>query len=201
MTLVALPLNPFKLSDNAASTVLDGMASLPVFPMPTNGKDERRVFIASVLSDPHNRAWLVWREGSLCGILLLTDIVPQVDALCHFAFFDRTLFGRKTLIWKMMGQVFREFGLQRLSVELPEHLTPLIKFCRNKLYFRCEGEQAANAHPLIVEKVSPYVANAGSWAARLGSRREKAFWREDTQEWVDLIRLRLLREEYEAIGG
>src|SRR5439155_296589 len=66
--------------------------------------------------------------------------------------------------------------------------------------FRLEGEEMAEQHPLVTEKLNPYVPNGPTWVARLGSRRERAFWNSETKQWVDLLRLRLLRSEYEQIA-
>lgn len=196
MTLLAVPLDPTGLNDRTAQALLEGMLSVPaIFPTPGT-VDERRILIASILSDPLNRVWLVWQGGTLIGALLLTHIVPQVDAQCHFVFFDRTLFGRKALLWNLMGKVFGEYELQRLTVEVPEYLTPLYKFVRKKLSFRLEGEREAEQHPLM-EKLNPYVPNGPTWAARLGSRRERACLNPETNTWCDMLRLRLLRSEYE----
>ena len=193
-----MPFQPLHVNERTARALLDGMLSVPaIFPTPGT-RDERQVLIASVLSDPLNRVWLVWDGGTLTGVLLLTHIIPQIDAQAHFVFFDRTLFGRKALVWNLMGKVFQELGLQRLTVEVPEYLTPLYKFVRKKLMFQLEGEGAASQHPLITEKLSPYVPNGAVWAARLGSRRERACWNPETSEWTDMLRLRLLRSEYEA---
>ena len=140
MTLIAVPFQPLQLTERTADLLLQGMLSVPaIFPVPGTA-DERRVLIASVLADPLNRVWLVWQRGVLIGTLLLTHIVPRVDAQAHFVFFDRTLFGRKALVWNLMGRVFQEYDLQRLTVEVPEYLTPLYKFVRTMLYFRLEGE-------------------------------------------------------------
>ena len=199
MTLLAVPLDPTGLNDRTAQALLDGMLSVPaIFPAPGT-IEERRVLIASVLSDPLNRVWLVWQGGALVGCLLLTHIVPKIDAQCHFVFFDRVLFGRKVLLWNLMGKVFQEYDFQRLTVEVPEYLTPLYKFARKKLMFRLEGERAAEGHPLVTEKLNPYVPNGPTWAARLGSRRERACLNPETNTWCDMLRLRLLRSEYEHV--
>ena len=201
MTLLAVPFQPLNINERTAQLLLDGMLSVPaIFPTPGT-VEERRVLIASILSDPLNRAWLVWNSGTLIGALLLSHIVPKVDAQCHFVFFDRTLFGRKALLWNLMGKVFQEYDLQRLTVEVPEYLTPLYKFVRKKLNFRLEGEHAAEQHPLVTEKLSPYVPNGPTWAARLGSRRERACLNPETNTWTDMLRLRLLRTEFEAIAA
>ena len=200
MTLLAVPFQPLNVNERTAESLLNGMLSVPaIFPAPGN-LEERRVLIASILSDPLNRVWLVWQSGSLIGCLLLTHIVPKIDAQAHFVFFDRTLFGRRNLIWNLMGKVFQEYDLQRLTVEVPEYLTPLYKFVRKKLMFRLEGEGVAEQHPLaekIHTAIQPYVKDGAAWLTRLGSRRERACLNPETQTWVDMLRLRLLRSEYE----
>ena len=190
------------ISDKVAAQLLDGMMSVPaIFPLPGT-PEERRVLIASTLTDLTNRVWIVWDGASMRGTLLLTHIVPKIDATAHFTFFDRTLFGRKMLIWNLIGRVFRELDLQRMTVEVPEYLTPLYKFVRKKLNFRLEGEPVAAEHPLVTEKLAPYVPNAPVWVARVGSRRERACWNPETNQWSDVLRLRLLRSEYnELVGG
>lgn len=201
MTLIALPFDPLGQTEQTAKTILDGMVALNnLFPIPGT-PEERRMLIAASLSDPRNRVWTAWRGGDLCGVLMLTGIVPRIDALCHLVFFDRQLLGRRQLIWNVMGKAFQDLDLQRLTIEIPEHLTPLIRFAQKRLAFRSEGEQVAAAHPLIGAHIAPYVANAAQWAARLGSRRERSFWRADTNEWVDCLRLRLLRSEYEEANA
>jgi hypothetical protein len=242
MTLIAVPLQPLNLTERTADLLLQGMLSVPaIFPVPGT-PDERRVLIASILSDPLNRVWLVWNGGVLIGALLLTHIVPQIDAQCHFVFFDRTLYGRKALVWNLMGKVFREYGFQRLTVEIPENLPILYRFVRQKLWFRLEGEEAAGQylllrkglesareqveewvrkrfnklqasspkqsrldaevlHSLVAEAVRPYLKDGTAWLTRLGSRRERACWNSQTNEWMDVLRLRLLRSEYEQIAA
>lgn len=207
MSLMAVPFQPLNVNERTAQLLLDGMLSVPaIFPTPGT-IEERRILIASVLSDPLNRVWLVWNSGALIGCLILTHIIPHIDAQAHFVFFDRVLLGRRQLLWNLMGRVFTELELQRLTVEVPEYLTPLYKFARKKLMFRLEGEAVAAQHPLV-EKVhaaiKPYLKDGTDWVARLGSRREHACWNPETNTWTDMLRLRLLREEYErfvADGG
>lgn len=199
MTLIAVPFQ-YDPTKPAAKydTLLNGMVGMQIFPLPGTD-EERRVIIAGVLTDPHNRAWEVWSGKQLVGCLLLTHIIPRLDATAHFAFWDRQLYGRKALVWNVLGKVFQELELQRISVELPEHLTPLLRWCEKKLYFKPEGVTAATGHPLM-EKLAPYVANAPAWAARLGSRRERAYYRADTNSFVDCIRLRITKGEYDEIN-
>jgi RimJ/RimL family protein N-acetyltransferase len=138
MTLLAVP---FRIGPAAKdSAILNGLLALPVFPIPSN-TDERRVYLASTLTDPRNRVWEVWSDSQLVGVLLLTRIQPRLDALAHFAFFDRRLTGRQALLKNVMAQAFLDLDLQRLSVEIPEHLDALIRYTEKKLGFKPEGQR------------------------------------------------------------
>lgn len=193
MTLMAVPFDPRRLNDRTADILLDGMVGMPtIFPTPGTPED-RRVLIAAVLTDCTNRVSLVWQGGALVGAMLVTDVRPGIDAQGHFVFFDRTLFGRKQLMWNFMGRMFAELALQRISVEIPETIPGLIRFVRNKLHFKFEGEGCPLGQQ-VAGAIKAYVANPAMWLAKLGSRREHAYW--DGKEWVDMARLRILREEY-----
>jgi hypothetical protein len=200
MSLIAVPFVPFdgikwSLSNENATKLLEGMLNVPAIFSSPGTRDERKVQIASMLTNPKNKVWTVWQGADMVGVTVLVGIAYGIDAEAHFVFFDRKIFGRKALIYKLLGVIFTELKLQRVSVEIPEHLTPLIRFVRSKLGFKFEGEDIAAKHPLL--KLSDYVGHPERWIARIGARREKAYWRADTEEWVDLIRLRLLRSEYD----
>ncbi len=172
-------------------TILNGLARLPLFPLPLS-VDERKVAAASFLTDPDNLVWEVWRGSELVGILSLSRILRGLDAVGHFAFFDRQLLGRRQLVLAMLRWAFRELDLQRLSVEIPDHLEPLIRFARTKLGFRYEGERLAEAHP-VVTRLPTSINGPARWIARWGARREHAHF--DGEQWHDIVLLRLLREE------
>lgn len=174
-----------------------------------------------LLTNPQHLTWEVWRGGELVGILLLWRIIPKVDALLHFVFFDRDLVGKVRLIRKFLRYCFEELGFQRISFEVPETPAPpfvraqgfgkttrkarnntLVSFARRKLSFRFEGEDAVKQHPLVAELER---ATGGSgpqmWVAGVGSRRERAYWSEG--RWIDVICLRLLAPEFRELhpGG
>lgn len=185
--LLALPYEPFSGNPARNDVILRTCAEMPnLFPMRPESVEERMIAVAHTLMAPDTYAWEVWRGATLCGMLILTRCIPGYDAVAHFAFFDRQLFGRTQLMRRVIGQTFAQFQLQRLTVEIPEHLTALIDFARRKLGFRYEGELAADAAGLPRAR----------WAAAWGSRREHSYW--DGAAWRDLIMLRLLRSEYEA---
>lgn len=196
--LFALPYTVFTgndaLDEARNATVLDSVAGLPnMFPV-VSSVEERRLVVAQYLTNPENVCWGIWRGGALCGILLLTRVTPGVDALCHIAFFDKCLWDKQTLLRNMIGVVFRSLALQRLSAEIPSHLEPLIRFARTKLGFRFEGEPTAATH-VVTGRLGPLgVNNPARWLAHWGSRREQAHF--DGTTWVDVVCLRILREEY-----
>jgi len=193
---LAVMYNPFVGNPAKNDTILDGCVNLPnLFPLPGTIQ-ERRIIIASWLTHPEHLFWEVWRGGNVIGILGLSRIIRGLDALGHFAFFDRQLVGRRTLVLKMMHWAFEQLQLRRLSVEIPDHLDPLIRFCRAKLGFRYEGELLAAQHPVVMGLEAARINGPSRWTARWGARREQMHCAADGV-WHDLVCLRLLREEFE----
>jgi len=184
--------NPDRQAVN--ETLLAGCLHLPnLCPIPCT-ETERQIAVASWLTDPNSLFWEAWHRGSIVGIMGLTRIIPRLDAMAHMAFFDRQLVGRRNLILKMMRWSFENLELQRLTIEVPEHLEPLIRFCRAKLGFRYEGEDLAKDHPIAKAVPRNSAAATTQWIVKVGSRRERAHWSDDG--WHDLARLRILREEF-----
>ena len=132
--------------------------------------------VARHLAHPDNACWEVWRGGTLAGILTLDRIVAGLDARLQFVFFDDELASKVPLLQAFIARCYTEFGLARLTFEVPEHMSNLIGFVRRKLGFRYEGEMQAPAA-----------------VARRGSRRERAYW--DGTRWHDIMVLRHLAEE------
>lgn len=185
--LLCVPWEPFTGNPARNDVILKACAEMPnLFPLPLETMEERMVAVAHVLTAPDSYAWEVWRGQDLVGILLVSKVIVGLDAMAHFAFFDRQLFGRTKLMQRVIGQIFQQFGLERLTAEVPEHLTALLDFARRKLGFKYEGEAAAEAAGLPRAR----------WVAAWGSRRERSFRDGDT--WRAVIRLRLLRSEHEA---
>ena len=202
MGLVAVPYRPFTdnpQADEAKNAkILSALSDLPnLFPLQYSD-EQRQTIIAATLVDPQNVAWEIWRDGTLVGILLLTRIVRGLDALAHLAFFDKKLVGKRALLRNMIARAFRELALQRLSVEIPAHLEPLIRFVRTKLDFRFEGEAQAAEHPAIAGLPSG-INNAPRWLAHWGSRREHMHF--TGTEWVDVLCLRVLASDLEMLDG
>jgi len=74
------------------------------------------------------------------GVASLTDIIPLYDAYGHFAFWDGIARGREDLIWELMSVCFEEFGLHRISVEIPVYQKGAIRMI-GRLGFKEEGER------------------------------------------------------------
>lgn len=193
---LAVPYAPMTLKEEHNAAILSGCADLPnLFPLPY-GEYDRKVIAATWLTDPNHCFWAVWRGGTVVGIVGLSRIIVGLDALAHLAFFDRQLLGRRTLVLKMMAWAFTSLQLQRLSLEIPEHLEPLIRFCRVKLGFRYEGEILAAQHPVVRELTTHRINGPDRWVAKWGARREHLHF--DGQTWRDVVALRLLRSEFEG---
>lgn len=118
--------------------------------------------------------------------------MPKLDALAHFAFFDRQLVGKRPLIQTMLTWCFEQLELRRISVEIPDHLEPLIRFAR-KLGFRYEGERAADQHDLGMLPKS--INGKAQWLARWGARKERMH-QDEMGNWHDVICLCLHREDF-----
>ena len=193
---------PFQFNPRRAvinDALLTGCLHLPnLFPVPGTEQD-RKIAVAAWLTDPDNLFWEVWHGGTLIGILGVTRVILGLDALAHLAFYDRQLWGRRQLVLCMMGWAFRELRLQRLSVEIPEHLEPLIRFVRAKLGFHYEGESLAAGHPEVQHLEARRINGPARWVAKFGARRERCHW--DGTEWRDLVAMRILKEEFDTLTG
>lgn len=173
-------------------------------------KEKIRESAAWMLTHPEHVKYEIWLRGKHVGMLHLSRILPGVDALLHFALDGVSPLTVRGLIWKFLGSVcFGQLDLQRVSFEVPEHIPTLIKFMRAKLDFRLEGELDLEGNPLgkhlgdtlkspklsgKLHMVEPYPS-----IARLGSRRERAFW--DGEQFRDVILLRLLRAEFDQLDS
>lgn len=165
------------------------------FGVESTGED-RQASAYWLLTNPQHLTWEVWRGEELVGILLLWRITPRVDALLHFVFFDHNLVGKVKLLRRFVRYCFEELGFQRISMEVPEDVEKMVSFVRRKLAFRFEGEQSVKQHPLIadLERWRGKEGNPHIWAAAVGSRKERAHWRDGI--WQDLVCLRLTAPEY-----
>lgn len=199
--LLAFPYRGPDMGWEANTALLDHMSAHPLWFAGGGDAESARIMAAWMLTHPEYMKWEIWNAGRFAGMLLLSRLVPRVDAVLHFTFLPAsqsgvTLFGARRLLWNFIGHAFETYDLQRISVEVPEHAGQLAKFLRQRLAFRYEGE--GNTERLQRNKIGVRleVPGAPTWVAGQGSRREKAHW--NGQDWSDLILLRLLRAEYET---
>jgi RimJ/RimL family protein N-acetyltransferase len=182
-------------------TIIEHLVAHPMWFASGKSEDEIRADVIYYLGNNEYWKYEVWLGGRFVGMILLSNVHPRIDGLLHFTFWGVTLFSARRLLWNMIGQIFRDFQLQRISFEAPEHVKGLIAFMRSRLYFKYEGEVAAGAHPLTAFLRSKdsgrfHAQDAPTWIAKQGSRREGAHW--DGRVWRDVICLRLKRSEWEA---
>ena len=141
------------------------------------------------LSNLESKTWEVWRGGELVGLLHADDIVPKVDARCHFIFFDRVLVDKRALCHATMDWLFRTYDLHALRVEIPTYAAKLAGFARKALSFKYEAEGRPFSWPA---SAAPLDADA----AKLGSRRHHTIFHDGA--WHDSLLLSLTRDEFEA---
>lgn len=168
------------------TALLDEFVAHPEFlsyPLPP---DQARVVGADLLTNPANLVWTSYSGRDLTGCVILTRIIPRVDALLHFLFIDRDLVSKRKLLNGIIGYCFTDLGFNRLSMEVPEGVR-LERFARKVLDFRLEGEMRPR-NPELPRALTD------NWVARQGSRREQSYW--SGSEWKDIVLLRLLASEW-----
>ena len=167
----------------------------------------RRETAARLLMAQTNAIFEVWAFGSdvvqgqqPAGIVAITDIIPGVDAKCHFIFFDARLRDKTPLLKNMMAWAFGAFQLHRLSAEIPDYAFALVKYAREQLGFRYEGEGRTikqrderthtEGRPRWVDQTLT------GWQAGFSSRRYQVVrWQ---GAWHDLLLLSITEEEFIA---
>lgn len=177
--------------DNMA--LLDAFVAQPDFITYPHPPEIARRMGAHILTDPANIIWATYCDKSLTGLILLQRVVPYVDALVHFLFLDKNLASKRKLLQNVIGTCFTEFGFNRLSMEMPEGVR-LERFARKVLGFKFEGEDRAKDTDLPSEGARDWASKNYQWIARQGSRMESAHF--DGTEWRDIIKLRLLANEW-----
>ena len=167
----------------------------------------RRETAARLLMAQNNAVFEVWKFGSdvqqgqqPAGVILLTDILPGVDAKAHFIFFDGRLRDKTALLKNMMAWAFGAFQLHRLTAEIPDYAFALVKYAREQLGFRYEGEGRTikqrderthtEGRPRWVDQTLT------GWQAGFSSRRYQVVrWQ---GAWHDLLLLSITEEEFVA---
>lgn len=201
--LWAVPLHLNPAVPDKHTPLFDHLVAHPYWFSVSLDPDEVRREAAGGLCLPDTRAWEVWEETTMVGLLVLTKLLPGLDATVHFTFWRTNLFAARRLIHAWLGVVFQDYDLQRVTVEVPEHTKGILAFVRQRLGFRFEGEADCASHKIGVflesdaaKKHGILTHEAGMWLAKQGSRRECAHWDPKAQKFRDVLILRLLRREY-----
>lgn len=85
---------------------------------------------------------LFWRVDNFVGVFYMTRIVPEVDTVVHYIFFDKRHRGRLPLINAMLNWSFNTFQFNRMSVEIPAYASPNARILVEKhLGFKYEGKR------------------------------------------------------------
>lgn len=167
---LGVPYRPFEGATDKNDVILGHAAACPErFLVSRVAGADPALVVASRLTDPRNAAVEVWQNDTLCGILLVDRIDPGVDARCHLVFFDDDLASKTLFVREFVRRCFATWDLERLTLEVPSHMTTLIGFARKKLDFGYEG---GTPRP---------------------SLRERGYF--DGESWRDVAALRVLRTE------
>ena len=167
----------------------------------------RREIAASLLTDPNNVLFEIWKRGEPTaevqpvGLVVFTDIIPYVDCQFHPIFFDGKLanaLGKRNILLSLLAWAFQRLRVERISVEIPEFAGQLIAYARKKLGFRFEAEgriitkwtRSSRRRAKRVQQ-TPDAAQAA-----VGSRKHRIVRYHG--EWHDLILLGVTRDEFAA---
>jgi len=201
MRYIALPFSPEPGAK--LSYILDRLAEHDT--IWSDYQKGRREIASGILANPANMIFEVWALGGdalagvqPAGIIMLTDMVPCVDAKCHFLFFDGRLDDKVPLLYSMIRWAFETLGLHRLSAEIPSFAVNLIYFVHNVLGFRYEAEgrklklQDKRTH--VQGRYPVRERTLTEEQAMWGSRRYQVV--RSHNRWHDLVQLSLLHEEF-----
>lgn len=88
---------------------------------------------------------LFWVVDDFVGVFFLTHIIPGMDALTHYTFFDGRSNGRVPLAQEMIRFAFNKYGFRRLSVEIPLYVKPHTFHFTEMVGFKKEGRKRSAA--------------------------------------------------------
>jgi RimJ/RimL family protein N-acetyltransferase len=108
--------------------------------------EEGAAFFRSFIVAPGTFSWEVWseEEGLLIdfvGILSMSRVVPETDAVINFFFFDEKLSGKQDFLREWLRHLYKRFNLHRLSLEIPANAYSMISHAHRHLGFSEEGVQ------------------------------------------------------------
>lgn len=103
----------------------------------------RKQWVAAGMVKPDARFWEIWSadEEMPIGIVYLTNIKPGLDAIAHYVFFDGKLSDKTPILESLMEWFFVDHrasgwqGLERITLEIPEHYFALARHAFKKLGF------------------------------------------------------------------
>lgn len=100
----------------------------------------RMTLVSRALLKPDSRVWEVWSsEPELVGVIYVTDVLPGMDAVGHYIFFDRDLRGKTGVLKEVIRWLFTDSddwkGLRRLTIEIPDFAGALAKHAHKRLGF------------------------------------------------------------------
>jgi hypothetical protein len=170
--------------------LVEAFADHPEFlTYPADRATAKRVAIL-MFTNPEHVCFEVWKGPEFSGAIVLTRIVPKVDALLHFGFIDKDLVGKRKLLHNFITFCFTDLGFNRLSMECPEG-SKIERFARRVLRFKYEGESRPR-NPELPKALD------NTFVARQGSRIERSYF--DGTTWSDILRLRILACEWVGTG-
>lgn len=144
---------------------------------------------------------LFWVVDDFVGLFYMTRIIPNVDALVHYIFFDRIHKGREHLIESMMSYAFKTFGFQRITVELPDYASGHAFTMIEDLGFNLEGckqhasENKAGWHDVFLFGLTrENFINHTKASLRQDSHKLGNLWRRIVEKVERTKRIRELRE-------
>lgn len=88
---------------------------------------------------------LFWLVDDYVGMFYITDIYPEIDAQCHYLFFDKKHYGREDLAKQMLKYLFDTFKFHRLSIELPNYASDTTRRFIQNIGFHYEGKKVKSA--------------------------------------------------------
>lgn len=107
-------------------------------------RDDFKKFLEVFLRDGPNGVetnGLFWVVDDFMGLLYITDIVPECDALAEYTFFDRRTRGREPLVRAMLKYVFDKYNFNRLTVEVGVYAHPATMKFIESVGFKNEGRK------------------------------------------------------------
>jgi RimJ/RimL family protein N-acetyltransferase len=84
---------------------------------------------------------LFWVVDDFLGIMYMRNIIPGVDAVGEFSFFDRRTKGREPLVRAMLKYVFDKFQFNRISLEVGLFANPATMSFVESVGFKREGRK------------------------------------------------------------